>query len=173
MAEGTDVDDSEPITETTANQAVPAKFSWQASEYIHHEKRPLWFVGLFALAALLAAYCVWVHNWTGLAVLAMIVVAVIKFGLTQPAVRQLTLDDQGLSIDQKLYRYDQFRSFSVMPDVAWHSIDLEPLRRFQPRLTIYFDDKDAETIISLLSAQLPRVDRLPDIIERLARAVKF
>jgi hypothetical protein len=42
-----------------------------------------------------------------------------------------------------------------------------------PRLTVLFDSEDLNTIVARLSKELPREDRAPDAIERLARYLHF
>lgn len=157
-------------TETTS---PGASFSWQASEFIHHEKRALWFVGLFLGMAGLGVLAWLTHSWTAIPLLVVVTIAVVIYGLKKPEIRSYTLNDDGLSIDHKFFPYSGFRSFAVVSDLAWHSIDLEPLQRFSPRLSVLFEDKDLDTIVGVLEQVLPRIDRRPDAVERLSRYLKF
>lgn len=147
--------------------------SWQASEYIHHQKRPLWYVILFMAVALLLVAGILTHQWSGLVVLAAMTAAVVVYSNKPPRTLNYSLTNDGIVIESKFYEYAQFKSFAVISDVAWHSIDLDPVKRFAPRLTILFGDDDLDSIVEALSKELPRVDRQPDVIERATRFLKF
>jgi hypothetical protein len=99
--------------------------------------------------------------------------AVVVYGSRQPRTLNYTIDQDGIDIEGKRYAFNAFRSFSVIQDVAWHAIDLEPTQRFMPRLTLLLDDSHVEEIVGRLESQLPRLDRKPDAIERIARYLRF
>ncbi len=148
-------------------------FSWQASEFIHHQKKGSWY-GIFAVIVV-ALIVIGIITKQVLSVMVFVAMggAVAVYANKEPRVLEYLLDNNGITVGEKLYRYDQFRSFAVFNDVAWHSIDLDPLQRFQPRLTVMFQSQDLTQIEGILSAHLPRIDRDPDIIERLTRTLKF
>ncbi|MFI5240332.1 MAG: hypothetical protein ACHQUB_01320 [Candidatus Saccharimonadia bacterium] len=150
-----------------------ASFSWQASEFIHHQKQGLWYFGFAVVALLLIGIALITKQWFSAAVFVAMAFALLVYAKKEPRVLNYMIDDGGISVENKLYRYEQFRSFSVFNDVAWHSIDLDPTQRFQPRLTIIFESKDLDSILGILSQNLPRADRLPDLVERATRIIKF
>ena len=76
-------------------------------------------------------------------------------------------------MDGRLYPFSYFRSFSVVADEEWHSIDLEPVKRLSPRVVVLFDTEDFDEIVGHLELHLPREDREPDVIERISRYVRF
>ncbi len=146
---------------------------WQAHEFIHHQKQPLWYLGLFVVVVALLVVGVLMHQWTGLVVLAAMTLAVVVYSNKAPRILNYSLTESGIMIESKFHPYDQFRSFAVFSDIAWHTIDLDPVKRFAPRLSILFEDKDLEAIVEALSDELPRVDRRPDVIERVTRFLRF
>ncbi len=148
-------------------------FSWQASEYIYHQKNPGWYLMLFAAAAALITFAVWTRQWLTAGLFGVMLAALTVYANKAPRSLNYQLDEGGVTVGTKFYAYDQFRSFGVLQDVGWHAIDLEPTKRLMPRLTILFADGDRDTIIDILENQLPRLDHQPDIIDRLARRLKF
>lgn len=156
-------------------QAAPSAdgLSWQASEYVHHDKRTAWHLGLFAIIAVLIAVAVITHEWLSIGVFVVMGVALVIYGNKQPRVLNYTITETGITIGPKDYPFESFKSFSVVQDVAWHVIDLEPTKRFMPRLSILFEDAQLDAIVGALASHLPEEDRLPDPIERLARYLKF
>jgi hypothetical protein len=113
------------------------------------------------------------REWLAIAVFVCMFLAVVVYGSRQPRTLNYTIDQDGIDIEGKRYAFNAFRSFSVIQDVAWHAIDLEPTQRFMPRLTLLLDDSHVEEIVGRLESQLPRLDRKPDAIERIARYLRF
>jgi hypothetical protein len=163
------------MDEMATNEQTKAteRFTWQASEYIHHDKRAGWYA-IFALIVLIGCgLLIWKGMWSELAVLVVMSAVIVKYARREPAVLNYHLDKDGLTIENKFYPYSQFRSFGVVQDVGWHAIDLEPVQRFMFRVQLMIDDKDLDTVVSYLSAELPREDHEPDLIDRIARNLHF
>jgi hypothetical protein len=91
----------------------------------------------------------------------------------QPRELAYRLDDGGLTIGPKFYPYAGFRSFAVMDEGAFSSVVFMPLKRFAPLVTIYYDPKDEENIVGLLSDRLPMEERQKDAVERLMWRIRF
>jgi hypothetical protein len=154
-------------------RAEEQAFRWQASEYVHHHKSAAWYAGLAAFTAALVGLAVVLHYWTSIALFGVMAVAVVIYANKPPRTMTYELSPDGLKIDDKDYHYKEFRSFGVLPDVDWHSIDLEPAKRFSPRITVLFGDDDLKTIVGHLELHLPRVDRKPDLVEQATRYLRF
>ena len=165
---------SEAADDQASVSAEPiTPFSWQASEYVHHQKGPMWYAGLVAVLALLTVVAVLTREWLAIAVFVCMFLAVVVYGSRQPRTLNYVIDQDGINIEGKSYAFSTFRSFSVVQDVAWHVIDLEPTQRFMPRLTLLLDNDHVDEIVGRLESQLPRLDRKPDAIERAARFLRF
>jgi hypothetical protein len=161
----------EPIEEVAA--APEMAFSWQASEFVHHHKSMMWYVGLSMAVMVMVVLAVWLHYWLEIGVFVIAGVAVMVYARKPPRTLLYELSNEGVHIDGKLYPFSVFRSFSVLPDEEWHSIDLEPAKRLNPRLVLLFDTPDLEQIVDHLELHLPREDREPDLIERITRYLRF
>ena len=159
--------------EHKATTSGPTEFSWNASEFIHHQKKTSWYLifGLIVIALIIIT--ILTHQWFSAALFVVMASALVVYANKEPRLLRYHLNESGITIEQKLYKYSQFRSFAIFNDVAWHSIDLDPLQRFQPRLTVMFDSNDLPHIESILSSHLPRIDREPDLVERATRFLKF
>jgi predicted ATP-grasp superfamily ATP-dependent carboligase len=60
-----------------------------------------------------------------------------------------------------------------MHESGFYSIELAPLQRFKPPLSIFFDEKDGEAILDILSDVLPMEDKQPDFIDQILRYLRF
>jgi hypothetical protein len=148
-------------------------FSWQASEYVHHKKGALWYLILGGGLLVAILVLVWLQYWLTVAAFVVMGAAVILYASKPPRVLMYELTPKGITIEGRHHVYSEFRSFGVVPDESWHTIDLEPVKRLNPRLSVLFDEQDYDEIVAHLELHLPRVDREPDIVERLTRTLRF
>ncbi|HVE80547.1 MAG TPA: hypothetical protein VNA68_00145 [Candidatus Dormibacteraeota bacterium] len=147
--------------------------TWQASEYVFHEKPTFWYLSLILIMAALAAVLAYFQQWFSVAVVAVMTLALFMYSKKAPRTLNYQVDEHGITVEGKLYPYNQFRSYGVLQEVAWRSIDLEPSRRFMPRLTLICENDNFESIGQVLAAHLPRADRKLDMVERLSRYMRF
>lgn len=147
---------------------------WSASEYISHEKEPIWYAGVMAAATVIAAI-IWLITSEILASITILVVAFsgLFFSGRKPAVKNYQLSDSGITIDGKHYNISEFRSFSVVEEGAINSVWLKPLGRFAPLMILYFAPEDEKRITEALSAVLTYQQRELDSIDRLMRRIRF
>jgi hypothetical protein len=162
----------EPATAPPAGS--DQEITWTASEFIAHDKSAGWYAGLVMAAIVVGALIFLItHDWLSLAV---VIVAALLFGVYgshQPRQLEYRLDQQGLDIGPKHYGYDQFRSFSVMPEGAFSSIVFMPLKRFSPLISIYYAPEDEDRIVALLAEKLPVEERRRDPVDSLMRRLRF
>jgi hypothetical protein len=83
------------------------------------------------------------------------------------------LSEAGLRIGEKLYAYSLFKSFSLKNEIGLSSLQLMPLKKLMPAISIYYDAADEEKIVDILSKHLPLDEAKPDSIERLSRHLKL
>jgi len=166
------VPETDEVLENSSAEPEMA-FSWQASEYVHHHKTASWYGVLFAIVAACVGLAALLHLWLEIGVFLAAAWAVIIYARKPPRTLSYELSDQGVHIDGKLHSFHDFRSFSVLPDEDWHSISLEPARRFSPRTILLFNSDDFEEIVGHLELHLPREERELDLIERLTRYIRF
>jgi hypothetical protein len=168
-------DATEPIYQPyPATSDEPDSISWTASEFVAHDKSSEWYM-LLGLGTVAAAGIMYVLTKdfvsVGVIILAAIIFAV--YAAHKPRQLQYRVDLRGITIGGKTYGYDQFRSFSVVPEGAFSSIVFMPLKRFAVPVSIYYAPQDEEKIVELLSEQLPYEQRRRDAVDSLMRKVRF
>lgn len=148
--------------------------SWTASEYIDHDRGANWYL-MLAGGTLVLVALVYLITKDFISIAIIIILGILAGIFAKRRPRQVTyeLNETGLKIGPKLYTYGVFKSFAVIRDEALPSINLEPLKRFMPPITIYFAAQDEEQITSALGAYLPYQDQKLDRIDRLSRHLKF
>jgi hypothetical protein len=152
----------------------PDSISWTASEFVAHDKTSEWYM-LLGLGTVAAAGLMYVLTKDFVSVGVIVLAAVIFgiYGAHKPRQLQYRVDPRGVTIGDKTYGYNEFRTFSVIPEGAFSSIVLMPLKRFAVAISIYYAPQDEEKIVELLSQQLPYEQRRRDAVDSLMRKVRF
>lgn len=160
-------------TAPVAESSGLAPYSWRASEYIYHAKPASWYLGLWLLVAIVCGGLVYLQQWLSIGVAIMMALAITIYTRKEPRELNYRLDDHGVTVEDKTIPFMQFKSFSVAQEMAWHEVDLEPIKRFVPRLTLLCDSDELPQVETILAAHLPRDDREPDWVERTSRRLRF
>jgi hypothetical protein len=147
---------------------------WTASEYISHEKSVTWYVILFSFGVVVTTfvYLVTKDILASTAVLAGCISMSIYAGRT-PSVKNYTIDEDGIKVDDVLHPYAKFRSFSVVEEGAINSIWLKPFRRVSPTVVMYFSAEEEEKIIEVIANFLPHEQRELDAVDRFSKKIRF
>lgn len=166
----------EDRTESSAD-ASPA-LSWQASEYIHHEKQGMWFAALVggAFILLVAAFFLLGSSWTfwSFAILVVVMTLTLSiYAVRLPRIMSYTLTDEGIVVNDRQFRYDDFRYFGIIEDGPLYSAQLVSTKRFVPAVNLYFPGESGEQVVDLLGAHLPMHHVEPDFIDKLMRRLRF
>jgi hypothetical protein len=148
--------------------------TWSASEFIAHQKSFGWYSTLGAVA-LVAAAAVFLATNDKISTTVVLVAAVLLgvVAARKPRTLKYQVNGSGLTIGEKFYHYDTFRSFAVLDEGAFSSVVFIPLKRFMPLLTIYFEPKDEDKIVSILSDRLPMEVHKLDVVEQLMQRIRF
>lgn len=149
-------------------------FSWTASEYIDHKQGAGWFITLAAATVVIAALIfLLTRDYIATTVIAVLGLTIGIFAKRTPRELTYELDAAGIKIGAKRYPYRLFKSFSVIHDGALLSLNLEPIKRFMPPVSVYFDPADHERIFDLLEDRLPYEEKQLEFLERLTRHLRF
>ncbi len=168
----------QPAPQDSQGQAqVPEEdysISWTASEFIAHTKTSGWYaiLGVGAVVAAVAIYLLTKDIITS----GMVLIVAILFGVMaarKPRELAYTISEDGITIGEKFYPYERFKSFSVIQEEGIESIWFMPLQRFMPGLSIYFEPQNTDMLADALSNFLPFEPRDLDPLDRLMHKIRF
>lgn len=165
--------DGQPVMAHDVDE-VNKSIEWTASEFIHHDKSFVWYLVLSVVTVIIATLVYLVrHDYfaTGAVVVVAIIFGII--GTRKPRSLDYRLDDKGLGVAGKVYSYQHFKSYFVGHDSALASLNLVPLRRFMPILTVYYDPADETDIEETVSNYLPMEQREKDILDKFLQKIRF
>lgn len=153
---------------------IQESISWTASEYVANQKDAKWYLGFFFF---LAASVGLIYFFTKdlISVIAIAVIGILFSVLANKKPKQLAyeINAQGVSISGRFYSYGEFKSFSLSSEGVIGAINLMPLKRFMPEISIYFPPDQGEAIISVLAGQLPHEQRAEHGVDKLTKRLRF
>lgn len=147
--------------------------TWEAEEYIPHEKNNWWFVGLVVITLLLVGGAVLLKQWTFLVVVVLSALALVIYAVRAPRIVRYSLSEKGLTEGDKQYGFDEFKAFGVMREEGHFAIVLTPRKRFSPRLTVYFPGAQGEEIVDAFGARLPMEEVKFDFFDKLIKFLRI
>jgi hypothetical protein len=166
----TEQDSDKKQNETDKNRMV----NWTGSEFIANHKDKRWFVSFFGALALGVAI-IFILTRDYISAISVAIVGVLFAFLANHKPRQLSymIDNNGINIGPKFYPFEQFKSFSLAQDGAIGYVELLPMKRFMPDVSIYFPPEEADKVVAILSDHLPHHEDGERQIDKLAKKLRF
>ena len=148
---------------------------WTASEYVDHQKTSGWYL-LLGVVTIAIVGVIYLLTSGDLVAVSVITIAAILFGIVaarKPRTLHYEIGRKGVTIGDKHYSFAEFKTFSLLTETTIHSIQLLPLKRFMPPLSIYFPPDMEEAITSALGQYLPYAEQGHDVFDRLMSRIRF
>lgn len=165
--------DDSAVTNDQAPVLPAEPVTWTASEYVQHDKQAAWYLVLIVATVLLLALAIFMKAWTFALLVVVMGIGIGVLAGRPPHSVRYTLSEYGLRIDEKNFSYHDFRAFGVVQDAAMYSIVLIPNKRFMPAVSVYFPSEMGEQIVDIFGAFLPMEHVELDLVEKLARKLRF
>lgn len=162
--------DDSPPTRQKSQQSI----SWTASEFIHHHKSGAWYMAFFgALIAISAVIFIFTKDY--IATVTIVLAGIIFSILANRKPRELNYEvtEQGIQIGGQFYEYGNFKYFTIEQEEGIKSINLMPMKRFMPDISVYFPSEQEDTILNLLASHLPHDYHEVKPIDKLAKRLRF
>lgn len=147
--------------------------NWDAEEYIQRKKNAGWYIAFAIVILALIALSVVLKWWTFTALVVLSAIALLIYVMRPPRQLHYSLSDKGLSEGNKLYNYEDFKSFGVLQDDDNFAIVMTPRKRFSPRVTIYFPQESGEEIVDAFGMRLPMEEVKLDFLDRMVRMLRI
>ncbi|MBR5389260.1 hypothetical protein IK146_01735 [Candidatus Saccharibacteria bacterium] len=155
------------------NKKTDAIINWEAGEYLQRDKKAGWYIGFSIVILGLVVLSIVLEWWSFTALVVLSAIALMIYSVRPPRVLHYSLTSKGLSEGNKLYKYDDFRSFGVMEDEGNYSIVLIPRKRFSPRTIVYFPKESGEEIVDAFGARLPMEEARLDFLDKIVRMLRI
>lgn len=148
--------------------------SWTASEFIAHEKPSYWHFAVIGVAIIIAAI-IYAFTREILSVLVVIVLGVVfaVYGSAKPKTVQYRLTGEGVYTDEKLHKYTDFKSFSMIETAGLPYLQLMSRKRFMVPLTLYTEPTSIDHITEIIGRHVPYDQQKQDPIDKLSAKLRF
>lgn len=165
----------EPEAQAPPSMVADQPVTWSAQEYVHIDKGPIWFIIFSLLVLAIIALDIFIlHAWTVTLLVVVIAVTLVVYIRRPPRTLTYALSvQQGLYVGERLYHFDEFKSFGIIKDGDHNSIMLIPTKRFAPGVSVYFPPEAGERIVDILGQRLPMETLKLDIIDVVVRKLRL
>lgn len=164
----------QPEQNTTLSDTSEEIYSWQASEFVKNEKNGSWYLILIISAIVLCALTFFLtKELFSIIVIIVLAIAVGFYGNVKPRTLSYTIKSDGIQIGDKFYHFEEFKSFSILQDMAVPSLNLMPIKKLMMPISIYVAPIDLDKITKLLGNYLPYEERQRDFADKLSHRLRF
>ncbi len=167
-------------SDVTPQQPIQAEIddtpiTWTAQEYVHLDRSPLWFIAFIFIVLGLIALSIFVFNaWSFALLVVVMAIALIVYIRRPPRTLTYALSPvQGLYVGERLYTFEEFKSFGLIQDDGHYSIMLIPRKRFAPGVSVFFPEDAGEPIVDILGQRLPMENLKLDVVDVIVRKLRL
>ena len=141
--------------------------TWEAQEYVQHDRNAGWYVGLILVSAALIALAVFLQWWSFILLIVVATFALIVYTTRPPRVIKYKMDGKTLTEGEKKYNIADYKTFGILKDGEHYAIVLTPRKRFAPGVTVFFPEKQGEKIVDSFGARLPQAEVKRDMLDKI------
>jgi hypothetical protein len=149
-------------------------FKWEAPEFRHYPKNPAWYITMFLMVGLLAAYLVYVQDWFGAVCMFILAILIFFFARQTPEFVTMEISDRGVHINGDLIPYNRIKQFWIIDDHEHKVLNIETTAYLNHLLAIELEEEDADEIRDFLIDILPENPKVqPMATQKIAHRFKF
>ncbi len=129
--------------------------SWEAPEYIQHEKGLKWFIAAGIVVVAFCIYAAMTQNWTLLVALVLLSAMYIWQHGDMPKNVKIVVSDAGIKIGNKVYPYQNIKSFWLIYRPPYvKTLNIRSNSKLLPDITIQLGDQDPAVLRTYLCSQI-------------------
>lgn len=145
---------------------------WRAEEHNYLPKSGKWFIFLAVFFGVLEIYFLWTQNFSAFATFLFIFFVVFLYSIKKPRTLRFKIDYQGIWVDGRLYKFDNFQSFWVFYDPPHKKeICLRGKTMFVNFLDFPIGNNDPMVLRENLKKYLPEIQEEESLIDVLMRKI--
>lgn len=169
--------DDDPITDqpdASQPRQESRYINWTASEFVEIQRNSSWKMTVILGFVLLCAVAYLITK-DYISSIFIGVAGIIFLVASSRKPRQLTyeVNDKGVQVGSNFYSYSLFKSFDVLQEGGIRSVNLMPMKRFMPEISIYFPPEQEEAIVDVISSHLPHDEHTENAVDKMARKLHF
>jgi hypothetical protein len=163
-----------PAQDSPGPEDLPPGITWTASEYVAHHKSPLWYAA-FIIGVSIVCALVYLVTHDRVSTIALIIIAIlfVLVAARKPRIITYSIDSEGITIGERFHRFEEFRSFTVHEEDAFVNIELLPLKRLMPLMSVYCPPENEDDVLDMMATHLPYSKPSNSLGDNIARRIRF
>lgn len=149
------------------------RIEWEGPEYVAPKRTTLWYVITVIIGLGLVALSTWLSQWTLVALIVVVVVALFVRGIVKPRTVKYVIDGKGITEGDKTRELSEFKAFGVVKQDGHFFVSLRPVKRFGMRMSVAIPGDKGEAIVDVLGSKMPMEDIKEDFVDKLVRLLKI
>ena len=148
--------------------------SWTGSEFLDRHKNLAWYISLGIFISVVCAVIYLLSR--DLISIIFIAITGVLFAIIasrKPKQVQYIIDNKGIKIGNRTYSFADFKSFSIQRDGMIGYVNLMPLKRLLPELSIYYAPNEEQKILNALSLHIPHDQVEESLVDKLFKNLHF
>lgn len=163
---------NKPPEKVNAHVFDDAVLSFQAPEYIQHQKSALWFVVAALIGAALVFYGLATDGWTFSVAILVFAATYYLFHKEKPPVVTVKISKMGIKVGRHIFPYTSIKNFWIVYDPPLvKKLYLRMRARVQPDVYVSLEDVDPAELRHALSGHIKeahgRTEPFADVLARL------
>jgi hypothetical protein len=164
----------EQTEESDIDQPELINIEWQAPEFEKYEKGAGWFIALGIIALIFFTVVLLMKNFIFAILIVLIVFTIFIYALKQPRVINFKISGKGITIEDKLFAYQELKSFWIfyeIPDIK--ELSIRSKKWLMPLIKIPLEEQDPSSIRRALIKFIPEQKQELSLVDIIARNLKF
>ncbi len=147
---------------------------WQAPEFEKHPKGIGWFIAVGIAALALFTISLLSKDYIFLITIILAVFTVFIYALKEPRSVTFKITGQGITIDDKNYRYSDLISFWIFYDPPeTKELSIRSKNWYMPMIGIPLGEQNPVALREILIKFIPEEKQEPSLINIISRALRF
>ncbi|MDP3964019.1 MAG: hypothetical protein Q8Q39_06020 [bacterium] len=152
----------------------PEALRWEAPEYITSPKSHIWYGGVISVAALVVLAMALLENYTAAVFFVIATFIVTLYAAKEPRVLEFEIDGRGIRIDERLYAYEELRSFWIFYEPGVRTeLSLRSKKTVMPYVHAQLGKVNPAKVHALLSRYLPERRHADSFVDNVSHRIGF
>jgi len=147
---------------------------WESDNFETHRRGWSWYLIAVAILLLVLIYTIYSGRWLLAGVVVMVGVVLFLSGRMSPEKVSCRIDDQGITIGNRTYLYDQIKTFWISKTAGTAKLNMISTQRFMPVISLLIKAGSEEMIRSAFGGRVPESkNQQEDVIDRINRFLRI
>lgn len=147
--------------------------SWSAPEFVVTNKPAGWYALLYGFFGILIVIAIIFKQWFSIVLSVVMAAAITVLANRKPKNQVYSISNYGVHIGDRTYEFDRFKAFFVSDDYGQKVLDLVPIKRFEPLVSLPVGAEQADDAHQMMEMVLPETEPHEDAVDKFFKYLRF